>query len=360
MNDPLIEALQADPEHAALRALSAREGGDPSRVQGAGGNTSLKLGDTLWIKASGIWLAEALERDLFVPVRLGALREALARDDPASETSRDFVIDTANPDGLRPSIETTVHALLPQRVVVHVHCVETIAQAVIADAEATLATALDGLAWAWVPYARPGLPLARAIERARDASTDVLVLGNHGLVVAADTVADARALLERVCDRLALPRRAIGSPDLPALSALARNGDYTLPADPHCHDVALESTALAFATGGSPYPDHVIFLGAGNCIATGDADVAATLASHGADEAPPAILFPGRGALVRRDAARGVEPMLRCLGDVALRVPAGAAVRVLSADEEHELLNWEAEAYRQRLARTVAAPARGP
>jgi rhamnose utilization protein RhaD (predicted bifunctional aldolase and dehydrogenase) len=34
-------------------------GRDPLLVQGAGGNVSWKEGNTLWIKASGTWLADA-------------------------------------------------------------------------------------------------------------------------------------------------------------------------------------------------------------------------------------------------------------------------------------------------------------
>jgi rhamnose utilization protein RhaD (predicted bifunctional aldolase and dehydrogenase) len=37
----------------ALLAFSERIGHDPALVQAAGGNTSLKSGDVLWIKASG-------------------------------------------------------------------------------------------------------------------------------------------------------------------------------------------------------------------------------------------------------------------------------------------------------------------
>ncbi len=44
---------------------------------------------------------------------------------------------------------------MPQKVVVHVHCVETIAVAVRADAEVVLAEKLAGLPYAFVPYARP-------------------------------------------------------------------------------------------------------------------------------------------------------------------------------------------------------------
>jgi len=58
-----------------LKEVSARVGRDMTLVQGAGGNTSVKDGDVLWVKASGAWLSEADKREIFVPVDLpGALR----------------------------------------------------------------------------------------------------------------------------------------------------------------------------------------------------------------------------------------------------------------------------------------------
>jgi rhamnose utilization protein RhaD (predicted bifunctional aldolase and dehydrogenase) len=63
---------------------------------------------------------------------------------------------------LRPSIETSVHAILPQRVVVHVDCVETIACACLEDAERRLADKLAGFNWTFIPYVRPGLLRARS------------------------------------------------------------------------------------------------------------------------------------------------------------------------------------------------------
>ena len=62
------------PDADDLRALSARVGADPLLVQGPGGNTSLKADGLLWVKASGAELADALTRDIFVPVQLPALR----------------------------------------------------------------------------------------------------------------------------------------------------------------------------------------------------------------------------------------------------------------------------------------------
>ena len=128
-----------------LRTLSARVGADPLLVQAAGGNTSLKDDGVMWIKASGTWLKDAASRDIFVPIDQAALVDALVRHDPAADACLPFVRADLNSTGLRPSIETSVHALMPHRIVVHVHCVNTIAWAIRDDAEARLADSCTGV-----------------------------------------------------------------------------------------------------------------------------------------------------------------------------------------------------------------------
>src|SRR5207342_3529891 len=114
---------RSDPEFRALLALSARLGRDPLRTQAAGGNTSLKRRGTLWIKASGTWLAEAEDRDIMLPVRLEPFLAALGAGNAVAERAIDFVVAEDNPGGLRPSVETSVHAVIHHPVVVHIHCV---------------------------------------------------------------------------------------------------------------------------------------------------------------------------------------------------------------------------------------------
>jgi rhamnose utilization protein RhaD (predicted bifunctional aldolase and dehydrogenase) len=344
-------ATQADAQElAALRALSASIGLNPHMTQAAGGNTSLKAGDTLWIKASGTWLKDALSDDIMVPVAMAPLLEAVEERDPAADTPQAFTIDEFNPRGLRPSIETTVHALMPQRVVLHVHCVDTIALAVQADGEAEVARRLGGIQWAYVPYFRPGLPLARGIAEKMRPGVDVLILGNHGLVVAAKTVAEAERLLHRVRSLLARPARETAAPDIAALTALTHNSVYRLPADAEAHAVALDPESRRMAEAGSLYPDHVIFLGQGSVVARPGEDSAGVTTRLGAT--PAAILFPGTGVLMRGDASAGADAMLRCLADVTARVDVAARLNYLTAAENDELVNWDAEQYRQKLNAT--------
>jgi rhamnose utilization protein RhaD (predicted bifunctional aldolase and dehydrogenase) len=288
-----------------------------------------------------------------VAVALDPLLDALERDDPATEKAQDFVVEDLNPSGLRPSIETTVHALMPQKVVVHVHCVETIATAVHADAAAIAEEKLQGIPYAFVPYARPGLPLAKAIaERIRD-DTSVLVLGNHGLAVAAETVADAARLLAEVSQRFAVPARRAPSADLEVLSRLAVNSAYRLPDDGRIHDAATDLESCRIAAGGSLYPDHVIFLGKGSVVAApGENALSLEEGFRRAGESlPPVLLFPGKGALVLKDISAGALAMARCLSDVTARIPEGARLRYLTDAENAELLGWDAEKYRQQLNR---------
>ncbi|MBZ9848185.1 class II aldolase/adducin family protein [Mesorhizobium sp. CA14] len=338
-------------EMAALRALSAAIGADPHLTQAAGGNTSLKAGDTLWIKASGTWLKDALTDDIMVPVAMGPLIEAVERRDPTADKPQAFAIGALNPRGLRPSIETTVHALMPQRVVLHVHCVNTISLAVQTDCEAEATRPLDGVAWAYVPYRRPGLPLAQGIAERLRPGTDVLILGNHGLVVAAETVAEAERLLHRVRSLLARPARETASPDTAALRALARDSGYRLPADAEAHAVALDADSCRIAEAGSLYPDHVIFLGPGSAVARPGERAADVVARLGTS--PVAILFRGVGVLMRGDASSGAEAMQRCLADVTARIDVTARLNYLTAAENDELVNWDAEQYRQKLNAAV-------
>ncbi|MEO0904571.1 MAG: class II aldolase/adducin family protein, partial [Pseudomonadota bacterium] len=110
----------------AFCAFSARLGQDPLRVQGPGGNTSIKLGDVMWIKASGTELADAERNPIFVAVdRAAAQAEAGGAGDGSC---KDTVVDPANT--LRPSIETTFHAALDWPVVAHTHSIATLVHAI--------------------------------------------------------------------------------------------------------------------------------------------------------------------------------------------------------------------------------------
>ena len=326
--------------------MSARVGNDILLVQGAGGNSSIKLDDVLWVKASGTWLADAEAKDIFVPVGLSAARAALAQGD-----ERVPLVPNAGTN-LRASIETSLHALMPHRIVLHVHSVNTIAWAVRTDARDEFARRLDGLAWHYLSYHHPGLPLACAVGNAiaQDA-VDVLILGNHGLVVGAATCEAAEALVAEVEQRLALEPRSAPAADHNTLRKICADTDYRLPQDPRGHSIATDRYARAIATSGSLYPDHVVFLGPSLPVLEQREGLSVMISQAKADGLPPpvALLVPGIGSLIRKDASNGAEAMLTCLAVVTSRLPQSAEVTYLTVENEQALLNWDAERYRQQL-----------
>jgi len=335
-----------------LARLSARLGNDPTLIQGPGGNTSIKLGNRLWVKASGTWLADALSRPIFLPLDLAGVRRRFGagEEDPASP---EVLIAEHSPD-LRPSIETTMHAVVPHRVVLHVHSVNAIARAVRPDGANALSAPLRGLRWAWIPYAKPGVPLTRSLRNAAEGGADVLVLANHGLVVAADGVEKAADLLYEVEARLRAPLRQAPRAEQIVLQELTRAGGYRLPLFGEAHAVAMTPKNVEIATRGALYPDHVIFLGPSPTPAVSGAEAARqiTAFSHRGKDGPPFIIIPGAGVLLRSDLGRSADEMARCLALVLARIDHDASIAFLTPDQEAELLDWPAEKHRQALAAT--------
>jgi rhamnose utilization protein RhaD (predicted bifunctional aldolase and dehydrogenase) len=96
-----------------LALLSFVLGDNPLLVQGGGGNTSIKDGQKLWVKASGTWLSRAGGENIFLDVDIPVVleRTRLGIED----------LSDLGKNGMRPSIETPLHALMPQRVVLHLH-----------------------------------------------------------------------------------------------------------------------------------------------------------------------------------------------------------------------------------------------
>lgn len=321
---------------AELVPQSVRIGHDLRLVQGAGGNVSVKADGVMWIKASGTRLADAADRPIFVPLPIEATRVAvLETEDLAS-----LVIAELAEPGLRPSIETSLHVLLPHRVVVHAHSTGAIAVGL----EERTAERIRGLTDAVVvivPYAKPGIELATAVFERLGADADpdrplVLLLRNHGVVVGARDAERAGALLDRV-------EEFVRTDDAPALDARALERDAPADADGLVllHPAGtVDERARRVLVSGALTPDCAVFLGPKPFAARGD------------DDAGSPCLIDADGS-VRYRAGLGADEVEIALSlvDAARQVRTEAETSVLTAGDVHALVNWEAEKWRQNLKR---------
>jgi rhamnose utilization protein RhaD (predicted bifunctional aldolase and dehydrogenase) len=307
-----------------LRELSARIGGDPLLTQASTGNTSIKLGGVLWIKASGRWLADARHEDILIPLDLTEVKQCMKQKVDPSE-----VYACA-------SIETAMHAVLPHPVVLHVHSVNTIAWAVRQDARSQLECQLDGLRWQWVSYVPSGLPLAQEIEKvlSNAGDTNVLILGNHGLVIAGENCESVADLLSEVEQRLAICPRQADTADYLVLDELTERSSWALPKDNDLHALATDTASQAILSGGILFPCQSLF---SNLSATGLFRAIPCPDSKEQCESRyhmrPFLIIEGRGVIVRRTMTRSQSAMMSGLAQVVQRINSSAPIHYLTDEE---------------------------
>ncbi len=296
-------------EDLALRTYSARLlGAEPRLVLHGGGNTSVKTTqrdvfgedvEVLCVKGSG-WDLASIEPPGHPAVRLAPLMglRALNRlsDEDMVSAQRQLLLDPGAPN---PSVETLLHAFIPDKFVDHTHSTAILALADQPDSEAIFRE-LFGDRVALVPYVMPGFDLARAAGDARDSRPDAegMILLKHGIfsfgataeesyerMIALVTAAeDYIARRPRVARRVATVARTPDAVEiLPTIrGALARAAGETWPKrwilDPRAGEaaraVADDERLADWAARGVATPDHVIRTKRFPLVATGDLDAA--------------------------------------------------------------------------------------
>ncbi len=167
-------------------------GADPALVVWGGGNTSLKVTQqdfrgratkVMLIKSSGSDLTAA-QPTHFPGVRLDDALPLFERFEMSDEDVAAYLERClTDPGSPRSSIETLLHAFLPQASVVHTHADAILALTNTHDPNQSLG-AVYGNDVAVVPYRRPGFLLAKEVAQAvlqRPSAKGVALL-NHGLV----------------------------------------------------------------------------------------------------------------------------------------------------------------------------------
>lgn len=300
---------------AALLDLSARLGTDSLLVQAGTGNTSIKLDGVLWIKASGKWLADARLDEILVPVPLADVAQRIR------ERSDSFPPYPGKSGKLlHGSVETAMHGVLPHRVVIHVHSVNTIAWAVRSDGRAQLKQRLAGLNWQWIPYVASGLPLSLEIEKRLFHCPDanVFVLANHGLVVCGDSCKSCERLLGEIERRLSVIPRITPPPDYTFLANIAAHSKWRVPTDNALHSLATDPICRKIHSGGVLYPCQAMFLEYGQ---------------NRNDGTVPFLIVERSGVLVSQTISRTERAMLVAYVQILQRLNDTVPVRYLDRNE---------------------------
>ena len=341
-------------------------------IQAGGGNASAKSNNEMYIKASGYLMSEVTPTVGFTRVKrdeiLNLVKQLHAGTmDKNNEVLINESIAAANLDALRPSIETFLHALLPQIFVLHVHALTSLIYA----ASKTFVMDLDQQ-WTpsyplkhilLIPYKKPGVELALALYEGlvryndlHDIAPQAIVLQNHGLIVASDAY-------DTLYDQIVHIQQSIQN-----YMGLSKTIDEKYRLQQHIKSLLIE------ANGGSPicvrvsedvdlqgniikglcFPDALVYCGYEPLSLDAEVDdlkqiqaIQGYKASYG--ELPKIIIYQNKIFFIGECIKKCLEVQDVLKIQVLVQNHLGDDLVHLNYEDAQAILNWEAEIYRKNL-----------
>ena len=347
---------------STLVKMSNTYGSNPAYVLAGGGNTSVKNDTTLYVKGSGTQLA-TIKAEEFVEMSRARLNEIMKTEYPGNDTEReaaylaDVMAAVTDADKTkRPSVEALLHNLFAYTYVLHVH--PTLVNGLTCGKGASaLSRQLLGNEALWIDICKPGYTLARICYEKMNAykeefgkDVQVLLLQNHGIFVAANTVEEIGVLFDGVISRLEKQvKRTADVTDAvtPEKEAAAQKLSRLL-------GHAVEVVPAAAAPLLKPFtPDHIVYCGpyplfVENIDQTKEA-LDAFMTKN--DKEPRLILVQDVGAFIMEDdKGKAAKAQLLAKDAIKLAVYAesfGGPLQ-MTDDITYFITHWEAEAYRSK------------
>lgn len=368
-----------------LIEISRKYGKDPDYVLANGGNTSWKDDDVMYVKASGVPL-DGIDESGFVSMdlrKLDAIWRKSYPEDPdlrEKEALTDLMEARLPGESMRPSVEALLHALFPQKYVVHLHPA-LVNGMTCGQNGREAAEELFGNRSVWIPVVNPGYILAKTIKEIIDgyiskgnAFPGIVFLQNHGVFAAADSIREIDRIYEDIISVLdeqideypdlhSLPadtdgwekavRRVLDKPD----SAFLLNREISL---------LVESSRDFDAISSAYTPDHIVYYGhkplfiergdSGEDVGNNPEElIGAALKEYRKEypHNPPRIVaVQGIGVFAAGDSAKRVTLMTELFNDavkISVYTRAFGGPNFMPKDKIDFIVNWEVEKYRSSM-----------
>lgn len=351
-----------------LASVSRRYGADPDFVFLGGGNTSFKTGDTLFIKPSGVALAE-IRPEQFVRLERRALARVFEGGLPAGVWEREAAVKALMEAAVRPpgsgraSVEAPVHEVIEYPFVVHLHPALVNGMTCARGGKDACARLFPEALW--LDYCNPGATLSLVVREALDtararsgAAPRVLFLQNHGVFVAGGTLAEIEGQYDRI---LAVLREAYAAAGVPvALRTGSLDVEFMMARAPRVRSLLGAEGRRAVVAVGEPFepahgplsPDHIVHARSFALECTGDpGDLDAFRAQRG--YSPRVIAKAGQAVFCAGETLKDARAALVAARDAARVQQLTAAFggpRYLGPEQYGFIENWEVESYRRKVS----------
>ena len=189
----------------------------------------------------------------------------------------------------------------------------------------------------------------QSIKKVFNSESQVFVLENHGLIVAGNDLQQTYDLLLSVHQKLDIIRN--NNSEINNYNSESVIENYSLKNEEKYNLFKTSNKKLFSAFSKSFYPDHVIFLGPGVPTFENLNDVNNFLNNIKSKNInpPPYLILKGIGLYEISSVTSAAREMIDCFLEVLLRINFEDELKYLSQPQENELLNWDAEIYRQSI-----------
>jgi len=364
-----------------LLEMSHRYGADEEFVLAGGGNTSYKESNVLYVKGSGAGLSDIL-LEQFVAMDNNLLLEMIGREFPESmstEKREELVLAEMmaarlpGEENKRPSVESTLHAMFPYKLVLHVHppLINGLTCGVCGK---KICEELFGDKVVWIDLTKPGFILAQECNRAFNDHVEktgsypqISILQNHGIFVAADTTAETDRLMLYVVDKL---KSRIN--ETPNFESVAFDKDLSLRIEAVLKGLysSDDSASVKFCTNKQvslfisdkeafravsiPFtPDHIVYCKDEPLFVEPDADIAVVFNAYNNNKGykPNIVAVRGLGFYALGKTEKGAHQAEALFLDaikIAIYAKSFGGINPLDFEFIDFILNWEVEAYRAK------------
>jgi len=365
-----------------LVEYSNRYGKNPAFVLAGGGNTSYKTEDILYVKGSGTSLA-TITGEGFVKMNraaLAAIWEKTYADDQAEREAQVLAdmmgAKLPGEEKKRPSVETLLHDLFPQKFVLHVHPSSVNGLTCSVQGKNAMEELFPDAVW--VDECEPGYILAAKCRTALNEHTaatgknaDVVFLQNHGIFFAADEKDALDTLVAGVMGKIAA--KLAVQPDFTEAETDRTTAAKIAPAIRMAYDengaaavvFTCNKTVLDFAASAEAFeilkqplsPDHIVYCKAEPVFVEDFSPKGIKAAFDEVAERrgfkPKVVFAKGIGMFTvgasMKEAKTAAEVWTDCMTITAYAQNFGG-VRHMAPAMVDFIVNWEVESYRAKVS----------
>lgn len=321
-------------------------------TQGGGGNTSVKDGDVMYIKASGFKLKDIDEVTAYVPMDLKKIKSFFESVDLGDGKDYEALNKTVTAEAtlkleglaaLRPSVEVGFHSVL-KKYVIHTHSVYANLLTCAVKGKELAAEIFAGADFGYIfmPYIDPGFTLSVKMSEAvseYQAKTgsypEVIFMQNHGLVVSGDDIERVKAVNEQV-NNLIIARFGLKDEYREVTLKEEAEGVY-VSETPLVKQFVAENVLNKELLDEYPlYPDQLVYLN--NILAFAPEKLQARDAS---------VYYATNG----KEALTLEETLFAYIFVITTLKKNGIEISTMSEKDVYFINNWEAEKYRRSLSK---------